>query len=127
MRGQALVDGMQMCVLVTCYIDAGLITVTGIAVDLWQIRDYTNDALVLKLCLLYTTVHKIMECIHVQPNSDTTEMNQIALIYALLFDIAFLYVINRKGPFSARGCIWMVWSAIVFFLHITKGVSIVTI
>eukprot|EP00978_Attheya_sp_CCMP212_P031522 scaffold119429_cov71-Attheya_sp.AAC.1 len=66
-----------------------------------------------------------MECLHVQPNSDTTEMNQAALIYALLFNRAFLYAVNRKGPLSARGCIWMIWSATVFFLHI-KGVSIVT-
>eukprot|EP00978_Attheya_sp_CCMP212_P037707 scaffold180427_cov73-Attheya_sp.AAC.1 len=78
MRGQALVGGMQKCVLGTCYIDA---------------------------------VHKIMECLHVQPNSDTTEMNQAALIDALLFNIAFLYAVNRKGLLSARGCIWMIWSA----------------
>jgi len=34
MRGHALVGGMQMCVLGTRYIDAGLIKVTGIGVDL---------------------------------------------------------------------------------------------
>eukprot|EP00978_Attheya_sp_CCMP212_P025195 scaffold80646_cov31-Attheya_sp.AAC.1 len=78
MRGQAMVGGMQMCVLGTCYTDA---------------------------------VHKIMECLHVRPNSDTIEMNQAALIYALLFNRAFLYAVNRKGPLSAaRGCIWMIWS-----------------
>jgi hypothetical protein len=113
-----------MCVLGTHYIDAGLIKVAGIAVDLWRIRDYASDALVLKLCS-YTTVHKIMECLHDQPNSDTTEMNQAALIYALFFNRAFLYAVNRKGPLSARGRIWMIWSATVFFLHI-KGVAIVT-
>jgi hypothetical protein len=114
-----------MCVLETRYIDAGLMKVTGITVDLWPIRVFASDALVLKLCS-YTTVHKIMECLHVQPNSDTTEMNQAALIHALLFNRAFLYAVNRKGPLSsARGCIWMIWSEIVFFLHI-KGVSIVT-
>eukprot|EP00978_Attheya_sp_CCMP212_P018889 scaffold52210_cov31-Attheya_sp.AAC.1 len=37
-----------------------------------------------------------MECLHVQPNSDTTEMNQAALIHALLFNRAFLYAVNRK-------------------------------
>ena len=63
-----------------------------------------------------------MECLHVQPNSDTTEMNQAALIYALLFNRPFLYAVNRKGSLSACGRIWMIWSAIVFFLHI-KGVS----
>eukprot|EP00978_Attheya_sp_CCMP212_P025848 scaffold83971_cov84-Attheya_sp.AAC.6 len=63
-----------------------------------------------------------MECLHIQPNSDTTEMNQAALIYALLFSRAFLYAVNRKGPLSAHGRIWMIWSATVFFLHI-KGVS----
>eukprot|EP00978_Attheya_sp_CCMP212_P002905 scaffold5988_cov84-Attheya_sp.AAC.1 len=66
-----------------------------------------------------------MECLHVQPNSDTTEMNQVALIYVLLFNRAFLYAVNRKGPLSAHGHIWMIWSATVFFLHI-KGVSLVT-
>eukprot|EP00978_Attheya_sp_CCMP212_P041558 scaffold239686_cov89-Attheya_sp.AAC.1 len=44
-----------------------------------------------------------MECLHVRPNSDTTEMNQAALIYALLFNRAFLYAVNRKGQLSARG------------------------
>jgi hypothetical protein len=120
-RRQALVGGMQMCVLGTCYIDAGLIKVAGIDVDLWKIRDCASYAtLVLKLCS-YTTVHKIMECLHVQP--DPTEMNQAALIYALLFNRAFLYAVNRKGPLSAYGRIWMIWSATVFFLHI-KGVPI---
>eukprot|EP00978_Attheya_sp_CCMP212_P033729 scaffold137577_cov67-Attheya_sp.AAC.3 len=66
-----------------------------------------------------------MECLHVQPNSDTTEMSQAALIYALLFNRAYLYAVNRKGPLSAHGRIWMIWSTTVFFLHI-KGVSIVT-
>eukprot|EP00978_Attheya_sp_CCMP212_P029760 scaffold106874_cov62-Attheya_sp.AAC.2 len=121
MRGQALVGGMQMCVLGTWYSDAGLIKVAGIDVVLWRIHVYASDALVLKLCS-YTTVHKIMECLYVQPNRDTTEMNQATLIYALLFNRAFLYAIKGKGPLSARGRIWMIWSATVFFLHI-KGVT----
>jgi hypothetical protein len=80
MRGQALVGGMQMCILGIRYIDAGLIQVAGFYVDLWQICGYARDALVLnKLCLLCTTVHKIMEYLHVRP--DTTEMNQAALLY----------------------------------------------
>eukprot|EP00978_Attheya_sp_CCMP212_P002092 scaffold4329_cov76-Attheya_sp.AAC.2 len=48
-------------------------------------------------------------------------MNQATPIHALLFNRAFLYAVNRKGPLSARGHIWMIWSATVFFLHI-KGV-----
>eukprot|EP00978_Attheya_sp_CCMP212_P020912 scaffold60496_cov59-Attheya_sp.AAC.2 len=44
-----------------------------------------------------------MECLHIHSsNSDTTEMNQAALIYALLFNRAFLYAVNRKGPLSAH-------------------------
>ncbi len=35
MRGQALVGGMQMCILGIRYIDAGLIQVAGFYVDLW--------------------------------------------------------------------------------------------
>jgi hypothetical protein len=67
-----------MCVLGTRYVDAGLVQVAGSYVDLWRIRDYASDALVLKLCLFYTTVCKIMEYhLHVQP--DTTEINQAAL------------------------------------------------
>eukprot|EP00978_Attheya_sp_CCMP212_P037573 scaffold178690_cov53-Attheya_sp.AAC.4 len=93
--------------------DSGLIKVAGIAVDLWRIRDYASDAspIVPKLCS-YTAAHKIMECLHtVQPNSDTTEMNQATLKYVLLFNQEFLYAVNRKGPLSAHGCIWMIWSA----------------
>eukprot|EP00978_Attheya_sp_CCMP212_P003155 scaffold6505_cov37-Attheya_sp.AAC.1 len=120
MRGQALVGGMQMCVLGTCYIDAGLIKVSGIDVDLWLIHDYDSDALVLKLCS-YTTVHQIMECLYVLPNSDTTEMNQAALIDALLFNRAFLYAVNRKGPLSVRGRIWMIWSECNCILSVHQG------
>eukprot|EP00978_Attheya_sp_CCMP212_P019602 scaffold55191_cov33-Attheya_sp.AAC.1 len=47
-----------------------------------------------------------MECLHVQPNSDTTEMNQAALINELLFNRAFLYAVNRKGPLSAHGGVY---------------------
>jgi hypothetical protein len=36
-----------------------------------------------------------------------------------------LYAVNRKGPLSACGHIWMIWSATLFFLHI-KGAYIVT-
>jgi hypothetical protein len=125
MRGQALVGGTQICVLGTHYIDAGLIKVAGLPVDLWRIRDYASDALVLKLCS-HTTVFKITEGLHAErTNRSATTENHSALVYALLFNRSFLYAVNRKGPLSARGRIWMIWSATIFFLHI-KGVSIVT-
>jgi hypothetical protein len=65
--------------------------------------------------------HGVLAC----PTRYYRDEPSCSLIYALLFNRAFLYEVNRKGTLSVCGRIWGIWSATVFFLHI-KGVYIVT-
>eukprot|EP00978_Attheya_sp_CCMP212_P041107 scaffold231562_cov54-Attheya_sp.AAC.1 len=73
------------------------------------------------ICALVDSVVFLHCPIRQRDVNDTTEMNQAAVIYALLFKRAFLYAVNRKGPLSARGRIWMIWSECNCILSVHQG------
>jgi hypothetical protein len=70
--------------------DAGLLVTAGIAEELWNIKDFASDLLVIRLASAQTAT-KILKL----TNQDIA--TQLVLTVSLLFMRAHLYAVNYKG------------------------------
>ena len=92
---------------------------SGINQELWRVKDWADDLLVLKLCS-GDTAARILSLKGAQD-----ETSQVVTCLALFFNRVHLVAINCKDVISAKQSVEMLWSEFLFCLHI-DGVHIIT-
>ena len=99
-------------------IDAGVLRVSNVVIDLWRITDWASDALVLKLASA-STCKKILF-------SDVSDLpTRMTLAATLLFLRAHLMAIDCKYDLDNIARVKLLWASLIFFLHM-DGVSVIT-
>ena len=117
-QGKALLLGNKVTTIGLYHIDVGLLPLANIASELYVIKDFANDMLVLQL-LSADTISKVLN-IHGQDLS-----SQLFIVLVMVFERAHLFGVNYKGNLSSKFRIILLWSSMIFFLHI-DGVSYIT-
>jgi len=117
-RYQDIVGGNAASTIGRYFIDPGLPKRAELPVEIYIIKDFASDFLVLDL-VSATHVAKILDL----PNQD--HATKIVTSLTLFFLRVHLFAINSKGKLSARERIIMLWCSLLFQLHI-DGVSIIT-
>ena len=110
-RYQDVLGGNSVKTIGSYLIDTGMITKAGVASRAVQVKDFASDALVLEL-FSSNTIEKILEL----KNEDTE--TQMTLCLVLFFMRVHLFAVNCKGVLTANERVTMVWTSMIFFLHI---------
>ena len=92
-------------------IDSGMIVVSLTSNKLFEVKDFACDRLVLDLCSA-DTVSKILNL------EDEDPVTNITLCLTLYFMRVHLFAVNCKGQLSANERIVMLWSSLIFMIHI---------
>jgi hypothetical protein len=117
-RYQGIIGGNSVKTIGNHVIDTGLLKKIAIPNELYRIKDFASDSLVLRLNSA-DTVSKIL----MLENQDAE--SQITLSLALYFNRVHLFAVNCKRTLRASERVTMLWSSLLFSLHV-DGVSIIT-
>lgn len=110
-RYQYIIGGNNVKTIGSMLIDTGLLKVARINQDLWRIKDFASDLLVLKLASATTAASVFsVQC------ADTDAA--VALATVLFFKRVHLFAVNSKGCSTATERVVMLWSSFIFMLHI---------
>ena len=117
-RYQIAIGGNKATSLGCYVIDVGLLKASGIATELYIIKDFASDLLVLKLCSP-STLRSILNCENQELQS------KLVFCHILYWMRVHLYAVNTKSNLGATKRVVMVWSALLVFIH-CDGVSVIT-
>ena len=110
-RYQAIIGGNAVKTIGNCLIDTGMLKLLGINQELYIVKDFASDKSVLELNSS-NTVAKILGL----EGQDTA--TQLTLALNLFFMRVHLFAVNCKGKLQPRERVTMLWSSLLFFLHI---------
>ena len=106
--------GLNSIVTMGVYVvDVGMLESIGIPQDLWA-----SDGLVLSLASVKT-------CSTILHSEASDTETRVTLALSLYFQRVHLFAINYKGSLNCKIRVCLLWSSLIFFLHL-HGVSIIT-
>jgi hypothetical protein len=117
-RYQLVVGFNSVSTIGVYMVDAGLLKKAVITQELYRVKDFASDLLVLKLASS-ATVATIIDL----PGQDL--QTQVILSISLFFMRVHLCSVNCKGKVNAKQRVSMIWSSFLYLLHV-DGVSIIT-
>ena len=117
-RYQYIIGGNSVKTIGKTLIDTGLLKSAGVSQDLWRVKDFASDLLVLKLASA-NTVGMVLSVACADYKA------AFALATTLFFVRVHLFAVNSKGAINAQERVVMLWSSFIYFLHI-DGVHPVT-
>ena len=117
-RYQYIIGGNSVKTIGKTLIDTGLLKSAGVSQDLWRVKDFASDLLVLKLASA-NNVGMVLSVACADYKA------AFALATTLFFVRVHLFAVNSKGAINAQERVVMLWSSFIYFLHI-DGVHPVT-
>jgi hypothetical protein len=118
-RYQLVIGGNTPSIIGPYVVDPGLLKKADIPNDLYRVKDFACDLLVLRL-----TSAETMEQILKVPNQDVK--TALILCLVLYFMRAHLFAVNAsEDALAASQRVFMLWTSFLFILHV-DGVSITT-
>ena len=99
-------------------VDVGMVERIGIPQDLWKVVDWASYGLVLSLASVKT-------CSTILHSKESDTGKRITLALSLYFQRVYLFTINYKETLNYEIRVCLLWSSLIFFLHL-HGVSIIT-
>ena len=91
-------------------IDTGLVPIASIQQELWIVKDFASDLLVLRLASAETAI-KIMSVPRVEKESC------LATLLSLYFMRVHLYAVNARG-LNAKQRVILLWSSMLFIMQV---------
>ena len=108
---QIMIGGNNPKTIGVILVDTGALCEAKILQELWRVKNYASDLLVLKLASA-ETVTALMRLLFNDPDS------MKALCLTLFFMRTHLFATNSVGVVEENTRRMMMWSSLIFFLHI---------
>ena len=103
----------------SCLIDTGMVKASGIKQELWRVKDWADDLIVLKL-YSSETVFEILKL------KGPQDLRTIAITcLTLFFQCVHLVAVNCKDKLKASERVTMIWHSFLWLIHV-DGVSVTT-
>ena len=110
-RYQMVIGGNSVKTIGRILIDTGLLICAKIALDLYRIKDFASDLLVLQLASAKTVSSLLL-----LPASNPSSLH--ALIVTLFFMRLHFFAVNSEFVIHAKTRVYMLWSFLIYMLHI---------
>ena len=108
---QMVIGGNTCKTIGHAIIDAGLLPIGKVPQDLWRIKDFASDLLVLKLASA-KTIESVL------PITVMDELSKKATCMILFFMRTHLYAVNNDGKLHAKTRCYLLWCSLIFMLQI---------
>ena len=118
-RYQVVIGGNAVKTIGSCLIDTGMVKASGIKQELWRVKDWADDLIVLKL-YSSETVFEILKL------KGPQDLRTIAITcLTLFFQCVHLVAVNCKDKLKASERVTMIWHSFLWLIHV-DGVSVTT-
>ena len=120
LRYQALLGGNMVKTIGCVLIDGGMVKAGGVKQEIWRVKDWADDHIVLRLYSA-ETVFKILNLMNGKQDAATVAVTCLHLYFMRVHLVA----VNCKGILKAQERVTMIWHCLLWILHV-DGVCITT-